>query len=119
MALLIECEQRLDLHCGIERQGRHADGGAGMFSRFAQYGHDQVRCAVNDLMLIGKSWRRRDESAQPYTASYAPQIAQRRIGLIQDIDGAEPRGLLPILKGNAIPQFAGKDKFAILKGKLP
>jgi len=73
----------------------------------AEHRDHQVGGAVDDLRLVREVGRAGDEAAQPDDARDAVEIAAaRRLELGQDIDGAQPRGLLPVLDGELGAELA-------------
>ena len=102
----VDREQRLDLDRRVERQRGDADRGAGVLSGFAQNSGDQVGCAVHHLVLLDKVGSRGDEPAQPDAARDAAEIAQRRLRLGQDVDGAKARRALAVFQRYASAELA-------------
>ena len=90
-----DLDDGLDFDGGVERQGGHADGSAGMLAGFAEHVGDQVRGAVGDEMLFDEARCRRDEADELDDALDPGEIAAKRsLRLRQDVDGAEFRGAL-------------------------
>ena len=95
---LIYRENRIDLDGGVERQARAADGDAGVQPLVAEDFDHQLRGGIEHLGMVGKAGSGTDEAVQAQQLHDAVEIAQRRLGLGQDVDGAEPRRLLPLAR---------------------
>ena len=74
---------------GIERQRRDADGRARMLAALAERCDQEIGCAVGDQMLLGEVRRRGDEDGDLDHAGDLFEIAERRLGLRQDVDRAD------------------------------
>src|SRR5690606_31520704 len=80
----------VDLDGGVEGKCRHADGGAGVFSGFAENVGDEVGGAVDHQVLLGEVGRGGDEAVElEDTADAAEVAAKSRLRLCEDVDGAK------------------------------
>ena len=83
-----DLEQGLDLDRAVQWQFSDADRRSCVAALIAQDLDDKIRRAIHDACEIGKTRRRVDESAEPDAARNLVEIAQGRLGLRENIDGA-------------------------------
>src|SRR4051812_32616154 len=84
-------EYSLDLDRGVRRQRGDADGGAGMAALVAKSQNHQVGGAIQHLRPVEEVRRRIDETAEPDHPDHLVEVAQRRLDLRQQVDGAAAR----------------------------
>src|SRR3954465_6995515 len=81
-------EDAFDLDCGIGGQGCHPDGGAGMAALVAERCDHQVGSAVQHLGPVEEIRRGINKTAEPDYAHHLVEVAERRLDLGQQVDGA-------------------------------
>src|SRR5665213_166797 len=107
-----ELKHRFDFDRDSQWQGTDADRGAGMLAGIAEYLDHQIGGAVDDLRHLGELGGAVDEPAEAKHPLHLVEVAaagdpQMR----QDVEGAEPGGLLPI--GDADPGAELADEFGL------
>ena len=68
----------VDLDGGVHRQGRHADGGAGVAALVAENLDEEVRGTVGDLVLLGEGRIAGDEDGDLQQAADLRQVTAER-----------------------------------------
>ena len=84
-----------------------------MAALVAEHFDHQVGGAVHHLRPVGEAGRRIDEAAEPDHAGDLVEIAERRLDLRQEIDGAGARGLLAVLDRDAAAELARGHHLAV------
>jgi hypothetical protein len=101
-----DLEEGFDLDRAVERQFGDADGRARMPSPLAENLDHQVGSAVHGRGDLRKTRGDIDEAAKPQATADAIQIAERRLGLREDVDGAAPCRGAPGLDRQAAADLA-------------
>ena len=99
-AMSARFDDRLDFDGDAAWQGSDADRRAGVPAAFAENIGQEIRGAVHHEMRIGEIRDGVDEADHLYEAHDALEIAERRLQLREDVDGAEPRGCAPLVDWN-------------------
>src|SRR3990167_2964279 len=84
-----------------------------MAALVAEHVDHQIGGAVHHLRSVGKAGRRIDEAAQPHDPGHLVELAEHRLDLRQQIDGAGARRLLAVLDRNAAAELTFGDQFAL------
>ena len=101
-----DLEQGLHLDGTVGGQHGHADRGSRMAAVIAEHRHHEVGRAVHDRRYGGEIGLCIDETTQTHAAHDAVEVAERRLGLGQHIDGAQARGFCPSLGRNGAAELA-------------
>src|SRR4051812_20857507 len=108
-----DLEHALDLDRRIRRQRGDADGGAGMAAPVAESRDHEVGGAVEDLRSVHEIRRRVDEAAEAHHAHDLVEVAERRLDLGEQVDGAAAGGRRTILERDAGAELALGDQLAV------
>src|SRR5512143_1810977 len=114
----IHGEERIDLDGGGEWKSRAADGDARVAPLVAETLDEEIGGAVQHFGMVGEVRRCVDEAVEAQELNDAVEIAQGRLGLRQDVERAELRGLLAFREIDIGPELAGERHLAVLHGKL-
>jgi hypothetical protein len=90
-AWLVHGEDGVDLNGGAKGQARAADGDPGMPSLGTKDIHDQIGSAVDHLWVVDEIRRGVDEAVQAQALHDAVEVAERSLGLSEDVEEADPR----------------------------
>src|SRR6478735_10891408 len=107
-----DLEHAFDLDRRIRGQRGDADGGAGVAALVTEGGDHQVGGAVENLRPIQEVRRRVDEAAEAHNAHDLVEIAERRLDLGQQVDGAAAGGRGAVFDGHAGAELALGDQLA-------
>src|SRR5215213_6748749 len=102
-------DHQVELDRRVERQRRHADGGARVSPRVAEYGAEQLGRAVGDLWLLGEVRGRRDEDRGLHDASHVRQVTAGSEGC-QRVQRALSRTRLTLPRRHARAELALREK---------
>src|SRR3954454_14801596 len=108
-----DLEYALDLDRGVGRQRGHADRGAGMTALVAESCDHQVGRAVQYFRSVEEIGCGIDETAEPDHAHHLVEIAERRLDLRQQIDGAAARRGVALCDRDAGAELAFGDQLAL------
>src|SRR5262245_21482902 len=108
-----DLEHPVDFHRRIERQYRDTDSGADVAALVAKCHDHEVGGAVHDLRSLHEIRGAVDEAAEPDHARDLVEIAERRLDLRQEVNGAGSRAFLAFLDRNIRAQLAGGDEFTL------
>ncbi len=103
---LCHLENALDLDCGVGRQRRDADGGAGMAALVAEHFDHQSEAP---FITFGPSVKPGAELMKPPSRTHPGhlvEIAEHRLDLGQQVDRAGPRGFLAVFDRHAGAKLA-------------
>src|SRR5262245_59520346 len=102
------------------RQSGHADRTARMPALVTKNLHHEVGGAIHDLGTVGEAGCRVNEAAKPDNAFDFVEVAERRLELCQQVDGAGAGRLLPTFDRDAAAQLTCGDELSIgAKADLP
>ena len=96
-----------------------ADGRTRMLAALAEHRHEEVGRAVGDQMLLGEVGRRGDEDGDLDQPADLFEIAERRLGLGEDVDRAELGRFLAGRRIEVAPEQAAGHQLAVLQRQLP
>lgn len=99
---------QFDLDGSTRGQGINADGGAGVTTRRAEDGDQQIRSAINDLGLRGEIIGAINEAADAHDALHARQVPEFRLEHRQQLQHARPRGFRRLRFRQLAPDFTGE-----------
>src|SRR5215831_3560970 len=84
-----------------------------MTALVAECQNHQIGSAVQDLRSVEKIRRRVDEAAEPDHARDLVEVAERRLDLGKQVDGAAARRGVALFNGDAGPKLALGDQLAL------
>jgi len=99
---------QFDLDGGARGQGINADGSAGVTTRRAEDGDQQIRSAINDLGLRGEIIGAINEAAHAHDALDARQVTEFRLEHREQLQHARPRGFCRLGFRQLAPDFTGE-----------
>ncbi len=100
---------QFNLDGGARGQGIDADGGAGVTTRRAEDGDQQIRSAINNLGLRGEIIGAINEAAHAHDALHARQVPEFRLEHRQQLQHARPRGFRRLRFRQLAPDFTGEE----------
>ena len=100
---------QFNLDGGARGQGIDADGGAGVTTRRAEDGDQQIRSAINNLGLRGEIIGAINEAADAHDALDARQVPEFRLEHRQQLQHARPRGFRRLRFRQLAPDFTGEE----------
>src|SRR5262249_47693733 len=115
---LVHREDRVDLHRGAKRETRTANGDAGMPSFLPKHFHDQLGGAVDHLRMIEETGRGVHKAVQAQTLHDAIEIAERGLGLSEDIERGKSRRLLALGEVKPSAERAGQCELPVFQRQL-
>ena len=109
-----DLENRVHLDRHVARQRSAAHRGARVPPGIAEHLDHQIGGAVDHLRLLAVARHRIDEAAEPHAAHDLVEIAaDRGLELRENVDGAEPRGLLRVFQRDFLADLTGELVLAV------